>query len=280
MAAQAPKSARNPHPQQYHLDGIEHKKELDHLLSTTDQWKVSSDTTFDFNLQGKSFSVRQLVSSSPDLKKKKNPSIWYIETICPGSPAIVSESFLDASYRKQWDPQVASLRQIQMGDEFPNICIYHSTSNALGGGLVSGREFVSLCTMHEFTNKATGCQSIQSVSKSVQREDIPEQKGLVRANVVLGGTLFEGLSDKEMEEMQLPKLMVSVNGEDNANAENTGNTKECEWTRVRSLLQLDLGGWIPFSAINSSMAKARDGSMRDLRNFVIQKRLGLQGTDD
>ena len=59
--------------QQYHLESVKITKEFDHLLTTTDQFKVSLEKDFEFKLQNKSFKIHQTVSCSSDTKKKTDP---------------------------------------------------------------------------------------------------------------------------------------------------------------------------------------------------------------
>ena len=261
--------------EQYHLESAEVLKEFDHLLTTTDQFQVSSDTYFDFKIQDKSFRIRQSLSSSTDTKQKKDPMIWFVDTICPGSPQMVHESLMEPEFRMQWDSQFSSFRKITIDDAFPNIHILHSSAKAVAGGLVSPRDLVDLASVHTFTNKETGFKSIQTVLKSVERKDIPKQRGFVRANVVISGLLFERLSDDEMEKMELPKLMVSDNQHHDADNENMVNDKECEWTRIRYITQTDIKGWIPSKVINAAMSHTISGVIRYLRDFVMYERLAL-----
>ena len=261
--------------EQYHLESAEVLNEFDHLLTTTDQFQVSSDTYFDFKIQDKSFRIRQLLSSSTDTEQKKDPRIWFVDTICPGCPQMVHESLMEPEFRMQWDSQFSSFRKITIDDAFPNIHILHSSAKAAAGGLVAPRDLVDLASVHKFTKNETGYKSIQTVLKSVQREDIPKQKGFVRANVVISGLLFERLSDDEMEKMELPKLMVSDNEHHDANNVNTVNDKECEWTRIRYITETDIKGWIPSKVINAAMSHTISGVIRDLRDFVMYERLAL-----
>lgn len=272
-------SSTNSQVKQYRLDLTELKKELDHLLTITDEFKVSSDTNLELKVQGKSLKIRQIVSHWTDAKKKNDPMIWYVESVCPGSPKMLSETMWDSKYRMEWDPKLSFLRNIQIDEESPKLVALHSRSKPTAGGLVSAREFVSISAIHEFTNQVTGCESIQSVTKSIEREDIPKQSGVVRVNVLLGGTLFEKLSDQQIEELKLPELMVAVDEDDSAEKEDQQNAAKCEWTRIGSFLQLDLGGWIPTSVINAVLAKSHRGNCRDFTNYVIEKRLGLLETD-
>lgn len=254
---------------QYHEQTAEVTKEFNRLLTATDQFKLSSDIYFEYEIQDKSFKIRQMVSYSIDTKNKNDPRIWYVDTVCPGSARMINESFTDPSCRKQWDSDFASLQRFKIDEASPNIYIQQTFSKAAAGGLVSGREFVDLASTHEVENKETGCVSILSSSTSIQRDDMPKQKGFVRANIMIGGFLFETLSNDEIEEMELPKLLVTVN------EESEEKTKECRWTRIRYLLQLDVGGWLPTSVINAALSNSNNALMRDLRNFVIEKRLGL-----
>ena len=270
----------SPQLKQYHLEGIEIKTELDRLLTTTDKFNVASDTYPEFKIQNKSFRIRQLVSYSSDTKKKKDPMIWYTETVSPGSPWMVYESWTDSTFRMQWDSHLSSSRKIQIDDAFPNIYILHSSAKAAGGGLISPRDFVDLLSIHEFENNATGYKSVQIASKSIERDDVPKQKGFVRGTVVISGVLFERLSDNEMKDMKLPKLTVSAKGDENGDEDEKEKTKECEWTRIRYILQTDIKRWIPASVINAAMSHTNNGMMRDLRNFVARKRLGLYGVDE
>ena len=260
--------------QQYHLQSVKITKEFDHLLTTTDQFKVSLDKDFEFKLQNKSFKIHQTVSCSSDTKKKNDPKIWYVETVCPGTPRIIHESF-SPELRKQWDANFSSARKIGIDDAFPSIFIQLTSAKGIAGGLISPRDFLDLASVREIDNKETGYQSIQTTSKSIKTEDVPEQKGFVRANVVIGGLRFETLSSEEIEEMDLPKLMVAVNEDGDVEEQNKENPKECQWTRIQYLLQLDLGGWLPKKLINSVMSDSNSAMISDLRNFVIEKRLGL-----
>ena len=270
----------SPQLKQYQMEGIEIKKELDRLLTTSDQFIVASDTYPEFKIQNKSFRIRQLVSYSSDTKKTTDPMIWYTETVSPGSPWMVYETWTDSTFRMQWDSQLSTARKIQIDDAFPNIYILHSSVKAAGGGLISPRDFVNLLSIHEFENNATGYKAVQIASKSIERDDVPEQNGFVRGTVYISGALFERLSEDEMKEMKLPKLTVAAKEDENADEDEKENTKECEWTRIRYIVQTDIKGWIPVSVINASMSYMNNGMMRDLRNFIIQKRLGLHETDE
>ena len=257
MAAPAPSKDKNsddeeqesqmsPELKHYHMMGIEIRKEVDRLLTTTDQFKVSSETYFEFEIQLKSFRIRQVVSYSSDTKNKNDPLIWYVDTVCPGSPQMVYECFMP-KYREEWDLSISSFRKIHSDEAFPNISIFHKCLKGGGGGLISPRDFVDLLVTHEFTNKETGYRSVQTAQKSVESLFRPEQKGFVRGNVMMGSLLCERLSDEKMEEMGLPRLLVAVNGDSHSKVENKEKTKICEWTRVRYVIQMDLKGWIPAS---------------------------------
>ena len=114
----------SPQCKQYYLEVVEIKKEMDRLLTTTDSFKMSLQTYFDFEIQDKSFKIRQMVSHSSDTKQKKNPMIWYTETICPGSPKMVHESLMDPTYRMQWETHLSSFQIIQIDDAFQMFILY------------------------------------------------------------------------------------------------------------------------------------------------------------
>ena len=252
---------------QYQMQSVETRKELDRLLAKRDQFKVSLDNYLKFKIQNKPFKIHKTVSYSHDTKEKKDPAFWYCETVCPGLPKMICESFNNPEYRMEWESNFSSLRKIQIDDTLPNLHILHSCAKAVAGGLISPRDCVELFSTHEFENKATGYRSIQIAAKSIVREDIPKQKGFVRADVLIAGWIFERLSNEERKELGLPNLMVDE-GDD-------VNTKECEWTRIRYIFQSDLKGWLPASVINMGISQTISRMMCDLRNFIIQKRLGL-----
>ena len=265
----------SPQCKEYHIKGLEIKKELEHLHTKLDTFNVSSETFLKLKIQGKSFEIPQKVSNSPDTKDKKNPMIWCSETVLPGSPRFVYESLMDPRHRTQWDQQLSAFRRIVVDDAFPDIYIMHNSTKPAVGGLISPRDFVDLVTVHEFENKVTGYQSLHFTMHSIEREDIPKQKGHIRANLVMCGTLFERLSDEEIEEMKLPKLMVSVDG----NGDEKKKKQQCEWTKMRYIIQTDIKGWIPQSVINLAMSQSNNEIMNNLRNYIIQKRLGFEAED-
>ena len=268
----------SPKLKRYYLEGAEAKHRLNRLLATTKKFKTSLETYSKYQIQGESFKIRQSVSVSKDRKNKMNPLIRYVETVCPGSPSMICESWMDSKLRMEWDSQLSSVRKIEIDDAFPNIFLQHTRTKPAAGGLVSPRDFVRLISMNEFEDKAKGYQSVKIVSKSIVKQDIPKQKGFVRANTLIAGFLFERLSDEEIEQMELPKLKVPGPGDDDADEENTETTEEkrdCEWTRIRYILQMDLKGWLPSSLTNEGLTSAVSTSIRDLLDFVMYKRLGL-----
>ena len=269
----------SPKLKRYYLEGAEAKHRLNRLLATTDTFKTSLETYSKYQIQGESFKIRQSVSVSKDTKNNKNPLIRYVETVCPGSPSMICESWIDSKLRMEWDSQLSSLRKIEIDDAFPNIFVQHICSKPATGCMVSPRDFVELISMNYYDLKATGYQSVRIVSKSIVREDIPKQKGFVRGNTLIGGFVFEGLSDEEMEEMELPKLKVPVSGTDDCDDESsethTDGRSDCEWTRIRYILQMDFNGWLPSSLNNERITSAVSTSIRDLRDFVMFNMLDL-----
>ena len=268
----------SPKLKQYYLDGCESKHRLNRLLATTDTFKTSSETYSKYQIQGESFKIRQSVSVSKDTKNNKNPLIRYVETVCPGSPSMICESWIDSKLRMEWDSQFSSVRKVEIDDAFPNIFVEHVCSKTAAGCLVSPRDFVELISMNYYDLKPTGYQSVKIVSKSIVREDIPKQKGFVRGNTLIGGFVCETLSDQEIEEMELPKLKVPVSGTDDCDdesSETTSGKRDCEWTRIRYILQMELNGWLPSSLTNERINSTVSTSMRELRNFVMYNRLGL-----
>ena len=237
--------------QQYHLDSLNIKKEWDRLIPKIDGFQVFQEEYLTFKIQQKSFKIPQTVLHSPDNKQKRDPLIWYVETVCPGSPQMVYESLLP-KYRKEWDSHFASFRKIQIDDAFPNIHLWHSPTN---------RDFVEIISIHELASKATGYRCVRTASKSNQKRPISRGKRDHPATMVLSGVLCEKLSISEMDQMKLPKLI---------NREIT----QVEWTRIRYIVQTDQQEWIA-SGINAVMPLIIGRMMCDLRNFVIEKRLRL-----
>ena len=234
----------------------------------------------EFKIQGKAFKIRQRVSYSSDAKNKDDPHIWFVDTMSPGSPKMLHESLMDPAYRMQWESHLSSFRVIQIDEEHPNIHLVHSSGRPSAKGLISPRDFVDLQSIHKFEDKATGRKSVMTVLKSVERQDIPEQKGFVRGNVMIRGLLFETLTKEEIQKKKLPKLMVAAKEDKNQGKEPTENMKEFQWTRIRYILQLDLGGRIPKWVTKTVMSASTKGLINDLRDFVMEKRLGLHQTDE
>ena len=263
----------SPALKMYHLKGIGIKKDLDQIHTTTNTFKVASDMSLKFKIQGNEFKIQQTVSHSKKDKESKDPMIWCTETLCPGSPRFVCDSLMSTKHRMAWDATLAAHRQIFIDEAFPDIFILHSSAKAAVGGLISSRDFVDLITVQEFKNEATGYQSLQITSKSIEREDIPEQKGSIRGVIVICGVLIERLSEEEIEKMELPNLMVPANGDENA------DKVECEWTRMKYIIQADLKGWLPQTAINAGMSQSNNDLMNNLRNYIIHNRWGLTSDD-
>lgn len=256
-------AAISPKMKMYQMKGVGFKREVDKIHSILETFKVTSEESLNFKIQGKEFKIQQTVSYSPKDDKKKEPSIWCTETICPGSPRLIYESLMEEKHRMAWDAQLAAHRQILIDESCLTVYILHSSAKASVGGLIPPRDFVDLVTLHEFKNQATGLQSLQIVSKSFDW-DVPEQKGLERGVLVIGGVLLERLSDDEIQQMELPKLQLSANKE------------ECEWTRIRYIVQTNVQSKLPQTVLNSGMSKSKNEMMNDLRNYIIQRRLGLE----
>ena len=81
---------------------------------------------------------------------------------------------------------------------------------------------------------------------SIKTDDVPEQKGFVRANVVVGGLRFETLSNEEIEEMQLPKLMVAVNEDGNVEEQNKDSISVAVGPRGMASKEVDQFGDVRF----------------------------------
>ena len=188
--------------------------------------------------------------------------IWLTETVCPGKPRMVYEAWSDPYHRLKWDIFLSDTKKIVLDASFPNLCIMKSASKPAAGGIISARDFVDLLRIYEVADDMNAdCKSIQIVGTSIERDDMPQNKGFVRGTVVLCGLLFEKIEESELDKYKLPRLMV-LNG-------------ECAWTRIRYINQADIKGWIPASVINSAMTSTQVGLMKDLRDYVIKKRLGL-----
>merc|ERR1712098_170425 len=178
---------------------------------------------------------------------------------------------MEPAFRLQWDSNISTCQRFDVGSASPNTFIQRTSVDSADGGYVSARDVIELISINEFKNETTGRQSVQVSSKSIEREDIPDEKGVQRDSTMICGALFEQLSDEEMEKMELPKLMVPVkeNG--------MKKTKECGWTRIRYILQTEITGTLPSTEVSIAMSSTCNGMMRDLRNYIIQKRLKLEG---
>merc|ERR1712176_1471962 len=159
--------------------------------------------------------------------------------------------------RLNWDSVTSFMNKIVIA---PNTFILNfGTKRIL---TISPRDFVDLLRLYKLKNDETGYEALEIAQKSISYKKLPKQKGYVRANNVLNGVLFEKMSKNELKQKGLPSFIV--------------NGKECEWTKIRIINQSDIKGWIPSSVINSAFTLTANIMMKDLRNYVIYKRLKLK----
>eukprot|EP00483_Globobulimina_turgida_P003865 UN03873 len=160
--------------------------------------------------------------------------IWYTETICPGNPRLVLESWIYPQYRLKWDSFIASSNKIMMDEHrYPNTFILHTEAKPAAGGIISPRDFVDLLNIYEVKDDNDKCMTVQIASKSIKRNDIPEKKGFVRGVVVLSGVLFDRLGENDLAEYKLPKLVVQEAVNVAANVGDEEKESEVGWTRLR-----------------------------------------------
>eukprot|EP01084_Bolivina_argentea_P018742 34871_1 len=245
------------------------KQELDELYSKNNTFTLSTNNETTFKLQGKEFKLPTIVKYSSNTKHRSDPMIWYTETICPGDPRMLYETWAYPRYRLQWDSFVSSSNQIIIDNKYPNLFILNTATKPAAGGIISARDFVDLLNIFEVKDN-NQIKTVQIASKSIKHDEIPEKKGFVRGIVVLSGVLFDRLDDNDMEKYKLPKLIAKDNDDEKE------STSEIEWTKLRYIVQSNIKGWIPQSVINTAMSSTNVGMMRDIRNFVINQRLKLK----
>merc|ERR1712157_568248 len=115
--------------------------------------------------------------------------------------------------------------------------------------MISARDFVDLLRIYKHKS-----DSIQIASTSIERNDMPKNKGFVRGTVVLSGVLFEKMGAVDIQKHKLPKLMCKSADDENESV--------CDWTRIRYIVQTDIKGWIPSSVINTAMSSTNVGMLQ------------------
>ena len=257
-------SKPNPELEKYIKIGEQCKADLDELYTKISTFKLSSNNAMEFDCQGNKFKINTLVSYSNNLQKNKSdPTIWYTQTVFPGSPQCVYQTWTFSENRLKWDSFISSSKRILIDDKNENVFIINSETKAAAGGMISPRDFVDLLNIYKLDDEDKNYEALQIASKSIKYEPIAEKKGFVRGECVLSGVLFEKLRDDEIEELGLPELK-------------DGDGNVVVWTRVRYLLQSNIKGWIPSSVINTAMSSTNIGMMKDLRNYLINTTFKLK----
>ena len=258
----------DPELEKYIEIGKQCKADLDEYYSTISTFKVSTNSDTEYKFQNETFKINTLVSYSSQTKQKSDPMIWYTETICPGDPRFVYETWAFSKYRLKWDSFISSSQKIMLDAKNENVFIINTDTKPAAGGLISAREFVDLLNIFQTNDDDGKVKSVQVASKSITRNDFPERKGFVRGDVVLSGVLFERLTQDEIKnKYKLPKLMI--------NDEKNNEKCEVEWSRIKYIVQSNIKGWIPSSVINTAMSSTNSGMMRDLRAYIMTERLAL-----
>lgn len=229
------------------------RNELDALYKTTNDFKLSQKTDAILRIHDKEFKISTSVSYSSITKNKSDPRIWYLETLCPGNPTAICETIRDCKNRLKWDLNVSCSKKIPIDHDAndTNLQIAYTATKPAAGGIISPRDFVDLSDIYPINDAKTGYEATQLVGVSVECDEVPEKKGFVRGNTLISGFLMEKLSTKELKERY--NICES----------------QCEWSRMKYIVQSDIKGWIPKSVLNAAFASSICEYVNNLRNYVI-----------
>ena len=244
--------------------GKQCKSELDALYSSINSFQLSLTDQQALNIQDQKFSICTSVSYSNQTKHKSDPLIWYTETLCPGNYRVIYESWVEPQHRLKWDSFISKSNKIMIDASNPNLFVLNTATKPAAGGIISARDFVNLLRIYELKGeeeKDGEYQAMQIASRGIEMKGMPEKKGFVRGVVNLSGVIFEKVGQRDIKDKyKLPTLRMIHN-------------KQCEWTRIRYIVQSDIKGWLPTSIVDKAMASTNNGMMRDLRKYVIEHRL-------
>ena len=194
---------------------------------------------------------------------KNQPTLWYLETIMPGSPEQFGDYFGDSSHRSQWDQRIASYRRKELiSDNQQKLTIVNNLTQAVLGGVISPRQFTSV--VH---SKRLSPDMIEAAGCSIKSAEFPKEKGFVLGHSALFGHRITKIPDQELRnKYEIPQLKVIRDQED----EFFGKDEILPWCKCQCMMQTDIKGWLPKSAVRKAMETGIPETFSICRQYILK----------
>jgi len=208
---------------------------------------------------------------------KKEPTMWYLETVMPGLPMTFYAHWLESEQRLKWDPQISAHRKVRLyKDEQTILEVINNLTNPAVGGLISPRQFTVISQLWKLGN-----HGFEDAMQSVNHPAFPPKKGHVDAYNALSAERVTVIDEKELKEKYaIPELKVkrnvAVNQDDDA--KNDGYEQEGEvlkWCKIQTVLQTDIKGWLPTAVVETGISGGWSASFDQCREYMLKKVFGL-----
>eukprot|EP01084_Bolivina_argentea_P090873 163657_1 len=194
-------------------------------------FQLSKSNIFQFTINdNQTFSIETRVTYSKPFKNE--PTVWYLETLMPGSPSTFLQYWCGSEYRLKWDTQISSHKRIILHeDKDSSLSVLNTQTRPAVGGLISPRQFTDCIHAMAIDNGG-----LELASQSVEDEEFPPKKGFVNAWNYLYGQRITKVPEKEVNaKYGIPTLKV--------------NEERLEWCKCQYMMQTDIKGWLPTNIV-------------------------------
>eukprot|EP01084_Bolivina_argentea_P128293 226797_1 len=236
------------------------------ILSKMDelQFKLSKSTNLQFIINNNDkFTIKTSITQSKAFKNE--PTVWYLETIMPGTPEMFLKYWGESECRLKWDTKISSHKTIHVHkNEQSMLYIVNTQTLPAVGGLISPRNFTELLRCWKINEE--NVIGLEKASKSIKYKDYPSKKGFVDAHNTLTGQRITLINDKQLKEMyDIPPIKMKSDNENEI----------LKWCRVQAVLQTDLKGWLPTSVVELGISDGLIASYALCRLYMLKSVFGL-----
>lgn len=173
-------------------------------------------------------------------KKENEPAIFMVETIIDAPPIWVLRCVALKKLREEWDVSVKFEDTVNI----ENTLICRKTmSESLGGGIISGREFIDLLGLKKDN------ETLRFISKEYEDCNVPSDDYVIRGKNYGSGIWLAPTPEK-----------FDVNSN-----EYLGDAPS---TAYKAIIQVDIGGWIPQYIQDMAMTTLVIDSFPQMRKWL------------
>jgi len=195
---------------------------------------------------------------------KKEPTVWYLETLMPGQPEDVLDHWGSSHHRFKWDKRVKHHEKRPLfRDQNCALHLVYNQSEPVLGGAISPRQFTSIVKTWKLAD------GLELASKSISHPDFPSKKGLVDGVNVLYGHRIRTVHPQELKDVyKIPQILVT-NGNDE-------NVQAMPWVKCQYVLQTDIKGWVPKKVVDGAISGGSMDTFDLCRNYILKEICGFQ----